>query len=250
MSERCRWRVADDYQKTPAAEVFSSLEKVFSITGERINSDSISSVTRVEIAGTGYYVKRYIWPGTGLRRLMGRSRVRAEWENMLFFHKTGIPAAKVAAYGLEKKSGWFIRGAIITEEFRNSKDLKTMANEQSGYLQDKEWVHNVIDQVANAAKTLHAHRFIHTDLKWRNILVTQEKSPRIALIDCPSGCFKIGRGLERGKIKDLACLDKVGRRFLSRTERLYFLKRYLSNENSGDMRFLIKKITHYFSGRD
>ena len=45
-------------------------------------------------------------------------------------------------------------------------------------------------------------------------------------IDCPAGGLKQGRALKRGKLIDLAFLDKLGRVYLSSTDQLRFYKRY------------------------
>ncbi|WP_252178056.1 lipopolysaccharide kinase InaA family protein [Endozoicomonas sp. 4G] len=96
------WTISKQYQNSPAANVFSTIDKVFDLKGETITDDELSDVIKVNVAGTNYNVKRYTSGGKGLRRYMGRSRIRAEWENMLLFHSFQIPAAKVVAYGEEK----------------------------------------------------------------------------------------------------------------------------------------------------
>ena len=77
---------------------------------------------------------------------------------------------------------------------------------------------------------MHQKKFIHNDLKWRNILVSPSDKDEVYIIDCPAGRLLAGPLLapffRRGVIKDLACLDKVGRQALSRTRRLRFYLRY------------------------
>lgn len=245
------WKVTNEYQNTSAEQAFSSLDKVFALVGEKITDDKLSNVHRVEIDGTGYYVKRYTQAGKGLRRFMGRSRIRAEWENMLFFHKIGVPAAKVVAYGEEKNIGAMTRGALITEEVKNTKDLKIMVSARSPHIRDRKWMEEVIKQVALITRALHSHRFIHTDLKWRNILVTQCDNPKVFLIDCPAGAIVFPFLFERGRIKDLACLDKVAKETLSKAQRLKFFLIYqqksLCEKND---KTIIKKINTFFLNRD
>ena len=241
------WTITPEYQTGNTLKAFSSIDRVFNLRGKQINDDKLSSVHRVEIDGVGYYVKKYIKAGKGVRRYLGRSRIRAEWENMLFFHELGIPAAKVVAYGEEKKFGVMTRGVLITEEVKNSKDLKTMVNEGSPKLSDRVWMRQVINQVATIARTLHDKKFIHTDLKWRNILVTQTEQPKVFLIDCPSGAIAKSFIFKRGRIKDLACLDKVGETSLSSTDRLRFFLRYSNSKSlSKKNKKLINSITNFF----
>ena len=91
------------------------------------------------------------------------------------------------AHGLERKAGAFVRGAMITREIPDSRDLADLANTASPLLQDRAWVQQVSLQVAYATRTMHQHRFTHNDLKWRNLLVDQHAN--VYLIDCPAGTF-------------------------------------------------------------
>lgn len=246
-----RWTVAPEYQNSSAADAFSNLDKVFALSGQPITGDALSNVHRVEVDGTGYYVKRYTKAGKGLRRYLGRSRIRAEWENMLFFHEIGVPAAPVVAYGEEKKHGVMTRGALITQEVENTWNLKMLVDQNLPQLYDRQWMGKVIPQVAHAAKTLHESGFIHTDLKWRNILVTKTVNPEIALIDCPAGMQMSGWLLRRNIIKDLACLDKVAKKVLSRSQRLSFYKQYSGmNRLTESDKIRIKKVQDFFEGRE
>ena len=246
-----QWTVTEEFRNSPAKKAFSSLDKVFSLAGQKITDDELSNVHKVRVEDTNYYVKRYTVAGKGLRRYLGRSRIRAEWENMLFFRTLGVPAAKVVAYGEEKNWGIMTRGAMITEEVKNTKDLLTMVNENSPLLRDRRWMNQVIKQVAEITRILHQNRFIHTDLKWRNILVTQEETPSVTLIDCPAGVITHSVFVKRGTIKDLACLDKVAKKVLSNTQRLrfYLLYRRIKSLNANDKAY-IRKVNTFFLNRE
>ena len=76
---------------------FGSLEAVFDLAGERVTKDAMSEVIRVERGGVIYYVKRYTGSGKGLRRYLGRPRVKAEWQNLKLFRRWGIPTAPIVA---------------------------------------------------------------------------------------------------------------------------------------------------------
>jgi len=82
------------------ADDFGNLEAVFALQGERLTRDPLSEVIRVERGGVNYYVKRYIGAGKGLRRYLGKPRVKSEWQNLKRFAKWGIPTADVVAWGL------------------------------------------------------------------------------------------------------------------------------------------------------
>lgn len=245
------WQLGHD--ASPAEmQAFGSLDAVFAAEGELVTSDPLSKVLRIAVAGKRYYVKRYTGSGKNpIRHWIGRPRVRAEWENLELFMALGIPTARVVARGLETHLGGFLRGALITEEIRNTHDLATLAKTSDPRLQDVRWVACVSEQVAAFTATLHANRFAHNDLKWRNILVSDDATPRVFFIDCPSGTKWIQPFFGYRRIKDLACLDKVAKHVLSRTQRLRFMLHYLGRKRlSKTDKHLIRKITSFFEGRE
>ena len=203
----------------------------------------------VEREGVCYYVKRYWGAGKGLRRYLGRPRVKAEWQNLKIFAKWGIPTAPIVAYGLERRAGAFVRGALITRELERTRDLALMANQGDARLRDAVWVEGVSRQLASATRVLHDHHFAHNDLKWRNLLVND--SGELFLIDCPTGSFWWGALLRYRIVKDLACLDKVASKVLSRSQRLRFYLQYRGRErlSVGDKR-RVRKIVKFFEGRE
>ncbi|HSX90824.1 MAG TPA: heptose kinase, partial [Pseudomonas sp.] len=83
------WILVDEYRALLAD--FGSLEAVFALQGERLTKDPLSEVIRIERDGVRYYVKRYWGAGKGLRRYLGRPRVKAEWQNLKNFAKWGVP---------------------------------------------------------------------------------------------------------------------------------------------------------------
>jgi hypothetical protein len=63
-----------------------------------------------------------------------------------------------------------------------------------------------------------------------NILVTQEsEKPQIYLIDCPAGQRWIGALRHYRLLKDIACLDKLAKQQLRRTQRMRFFLDYRNN---------------------
>ena len=255
------WTVTKVWHESAVKKAFSSLEQVFQINGKKITKDKLSEVILFKKAGKRFYIKKYTSAGKGLRKYLGKSRIRSEWENMLFFYQLCIPTANVVAYGEERKAGIFKKGALITEELKNTTDLAQVANRDSSKLKDPAWLYPVISQIAGIARKLHRNRFIHTDFKWRNILATDSKPPRIYLIDCPAGYqwpkLFCGKMVARGKIKDLACLDKVAKYNLSRTQRMRFYKLYLFGDIKANHTSLslnqknqLRCILHFFDGRE
>lgn len=241
------WTLAPEYRALSAD--FGSLEAVFAIEGERLTKDPLSEVVRIEREGVRYYVKRYWGAGKGLRRYVGRPRVKAEWQNLRHFAKWGIPTAPIVAHGLERRHGAFLRGALITRELEGTLDLAALANTGDVRLRDAAWVDCVSRQLARATRLMHDHRFTHNDLKWRNLLVNDEAE--LFFIDCPTGSFWWGPLLRYRVVKDLACLDKVAKRVLSRTQRLRFYLQYCgrSRLSNGDKRH-VRQVLKFFEGRE
>ncbi|WP_397377057.1 lipopolysaccharide kinase InaA family protein [Pseudomonas sp.] len=238
-----------DAQHQELAEDFGSLDAVFALRGEQVTKDSMSDVIRIERSGVRYYVKRYYSAGKGLRSFLGRPRVKAEWQNLKCFAKWGIATAPIVAYGLERCCGQFVRGALITRELANTQDMALLANVTDTRLLDPAWVDEVSAQLAQVTRILHDHHFTHNDLKWRNLLVNEHG--KLFLIDCPTGSFWWGPLLRYRIIKDLACLDKVAKYKLSRSQRLRFYLQYRGrcSLNASDKRRILK-ILRFFEGRE
>ncbi|CAE6948059.1 Heptose kinase [Pseudomonas marincola] len=242
------WRLSEG--ATPAeVQAFASLEAVFATQGREITRDPLSEVILCELDGQRYYIKRYLGAGKGLRRFIGRPRVKAEWQNLKHFIKWGVPTAPVVGFGLERKGWAFSRGALITRELPATEDMAQLAQRNAPCLRDGAWVATVSAQLADATRTLHEHNFAHNDLKWRNLLVNDAKE--LFLIDCPAGSFWWGPFLRYRIIKDLACLDKVAKYHLTRTQRLRFYLQYCGHDklDARDKKYLWR-IINFFEGRE
>lgn len=241
------WNLEPDYSHLAAD--FGSLEAIFALQGERITRDIVSELIRVERGGVQYYVKRYRQGGKGLRRYLGRPRIKAEWQNLKRFDKWGIPTAHVLAWGMERRCGFFERGAMVTRELPNTRDLAAIVHQQDPLLGDASWVRRISQQVAALTRKMHDHHFVHNDLKWRNLLV--DEAEQVFLIDCPSGAFWWGPLLRYRIDKDLACLDKVASQVLTRSQRLRFYLLYRGRQrlSDGDKR-RVRRILKFFEGRE
>lgn len=243
------WRVLPGIDPAAAAR-FADLDAVFALEGEIVAKDSTTRTVRVEVGGRRYYVKRYHGLGKKpLKRLLAKPRVHLEWENLQRFADWGIPTARLVACGLERQGGRFVRGALITAEIPGTTDLGRLARAHDPRLKSQSWRDGVSAQVADIARRLHGRRFVHGDLKWRNLLV--DAAGKVFLIDCPSGGFWWPPFLQYRIVKDLACLDKVAKRHLSRTQRLRFYLDYAQKKklDNADKR-RIRQIAGFFTGRD
>ncbi len=249
---RVGWQLDPAFARGAAARAFGSLDAVFALEGELVASDTMSEVLRLAIDGRRYYVKRYRRAAKNpLRRWLGRSRIRTEWENLRHFQAWGIPTAKVVAFGQERGVAGFSRGALVTAEIPHTTDLARMAATGDPRLADRRWVAHVSRQLATAARSMHSRRFAHNDLKWRNLLVDDGPQPTLFLIDCPSGEFWVPPFLEYRVVKDLACLDKVAKYHLSRTQRLRFYLDYAGRRRLAPAdKQRIRRILAFFEGRE
>lgn len=244
-----QWQVLPQVDAEAAAR-FASLDAVFALEGEIVARDSLSHTLRVAVGGRRYYVKRYHGLGKKpLRTLLATPRVALEWINLQRFAAWGIPTAQVVACGLERQGGRFRRGALITAEIPDATDLARLARAGDPRLKSQSWWHGVSTRIADITQRMHQHRFAHGDLKWRNLLV--DADGQVFLIDCPSGGFWRAPFLEYRIVKDLACLDKVARRTLSRTQRLRFYLGYARQPRLDPAaKRRIRRILRFFRGRD
>lgn len=228
---------------------FGSLDAVFALQGRRLTRDPLSEVILIERGGVNYYVKRYTGAGKGLRRYLGKPRVKSEWQNLKRFAKWGIPTAEVVAWGLERNGVAYHRGALITRELPNTEDLSALARSKDPRLSDRAWVNGISRQLAACTRAMHDRHFTHNDLKWRNLLVDDQH--RLFFIDCPNGAFWRSFMLRYRITKDLACLDKVAKYHLSATQRLRFYLQYRQRArlNASDKK-RIRHVISFFEGRE
>lgn len=235
-----------------AQQAFASLDDVFALEGESITTSSLCSVDKVSFNNEAFYVKRYRRGGEGLAEFVGISKARREWQNLQSFRDWGLPVAELAAYGEESALKVPRRGVVITKEIKQSSDLASLSKDNPEKFQDRSWIAAISRQVADATRVMHQNNFAHNDWKWRNILVVEgEAEPRVYMIDCPSGMTWFGPFFEYRRIKDLACLDKVGHYMLSRSQRLRFYLDYVQRSRlSAQDKKVIRKILAFFKGRD
>lgn len=207
---------------------FVSMDAVFRLNGEIISKGSQSEIFPHKIDGKTYYVKRY-FRTEGVASWLGFSRLRVEARNQRWFNKMKIAAARVVVYGEESVMTKTCRGVLITEGIEAVMDLAEIARNTPDKFKNTQWCKSVILDLASIVRTLHQNRFCHNDLHWRNILIQQYQEsdyPKVFLIDCPSGKHFIWPLLQYRKLKDLASMDKLAPKYLSKTQRLRFFLAY------------------------
>lgn len=226
----------------------SDFDRVLSLPVRIVSSDDVAQMGYIEL-DQAYYVKVYKHGGGLLRQLIGLGRFDRELANLQLFARLGIPTPKMISWGKRSSGPLLDKGSFTTIGLQGCHPLSELA--QSGKLQQYSvsWLKQVMQQVADYSRRLHDDGFFHVDLKWRNILV--DPSGKVYFIDCPSGYHPPTWYLPRAIIKDLACLDKVAKYQLSRSQRLYFYKRYTGTRKlSKADKKRIKRIVNFFKGRE
>lgn len=227
--------------------MFASLDQVFELAGASVSSGHLCHVIKVHIGDRDYFVKRYQTRGKHARKGLGRSRALAEYRNLAYFERKQIPVPRIVAWGSQRSLGLVRRGAIVTEGIPGAVDLQTLALAKPELFRDRAWVTHLLRAVAEYVRRIHADGFIHQDLKWRNILVVPEKTPKVYFIDCPSGGRTLCFWRKRLLVKDLANLDRLAAQYLSRTMRLRFYLWYRDQTTlkPEDKRFITKIVTFW-----
>jgi tRNA A-37 threonylcarbamoyl transferase component Bud32 len=250
--KKIEWHIIPQYQQTLLAKQLQSFNQAYHFKGEFITKSPLSQVYKIQLDNHSYYLKKYNISRKKIQRYLGQSKIKTEWQNLLWFQQLTIPVAKIVAYGQETK-GWVThRGLLITEELVNTQDLAEIAETNPKQLQQAQWWAAISQQIARAARILHQHRFAHNDFKWRNIMVDiNANPPKIYLIDCPSGMRWYPPFLAYRIIKDLACLDKKAKYVLSKKQRLAFYKDYAQCQKLTDKdKKRITQILQFFHNRE
>lgn len=246
------WHYDLSTDRPEAIEAFGDLYTAYALTGQYITQNSLCQVIRVELDGIGYFIKRYRRGSENPLALFAKSKARTEWSNLLRFAQWELPVARVVAWGELSILGIAGQGLVVTEEVAGATDLSVLAQNDSPLLHSYQWLDSVSRQLASATAVMHNHQFAHNDFKWRNILVSGTgEEPKITLIDCPSGRVWWRPLFEYRRIKDLACLDKVASKVLTRGRRLRF---YLYYQNAKSLvaadKAILNKVVSFFAGRE
>ena len=206
--------------------------------GRRVASSGTTEVREVEFNGTGsaqprvIFIKRYWFPTFASRwngalrgTLLGRSKVRREFDNLAWLRAHGFDAPLPVAWGEERSGGWLTRSLLISEGVPQplalSKFIRDTLPSRPASVRSE-----LIGRLAALTRRLHAQRFVHHDLFWRNIILTGESLDRFALIDAHKGRVWRAGAERRSRAADLAALDAPAPWFFRRTERLRFFLLY------------------------
>jgi hypothetical protein len=239
------WHIDPTCRDSDVGCCFATMEQVFELEGELVSRGPLNRLLRVELLDRVFYVKRYTGAGKGLRRYFGRSRVRAEWENLALFRELGIAVPRLVAWGEERNLRRFRRGAIVTEEVAGGIDMAHLLLGGDS-LPEREWRTAVNKSVARSLRMLHNRRFAHGDLKFRNVLTTRTLPPAVYFFDCPAGRRRYGPVFAHWQCRDLAQWDAEQAKVYSRSERLRFYMAYADKRRlTVEDRRMIARVLRY-----
>jgi hypothetical protein len=92
---------------------------------------------------------------------------------------------------------------------------------------------SLMDQLADQLRWMHGKNFCHGDLRWENILIrpTPREDFEFFLINALRG-KRVWAWWKRPRLRarDLAGIDAISGEFLSRADKIRFIKRYLQAE--------------------
>jgi serine/threonine protein kinase len=168
----------------------------------------------------GHRLAAFFLPSAAMRSLAGAlTLLRAEYD-------TAKPVAAVEY----RRRGVLIKSLYFSEEVRGAKTVDTFWRENLVRLRAAEGYRKrraFLRALAHLLKSLHKQRLYHNDLKASNILIRKEQpaGELFSLIDLQGlkRCLYVSK---RRRIKNLAQLGRTLGRFLSHSEKLFFLNEY------------------------
>ena len=140
----------------------------------------------------------------------------------------GVSVPEPLAVLVTRVGGLFCRFTVIAREVENAQDLLTVASTPSTARKRE-----LVDRVADEMRRLHESGVYHADLTMKNILMSGSS---VYIIDLDKAMLSSTRD-ERLDMMNLSRLNRsvvklLGPRgFVSRTDKLRFLRRYLGGRN-------------------
>lgn len=233
--------VAPGWEDFLRSRGLSSVEAVYRLAGGQVVTRSGSTEVRCIDLEDGettrtVFVKKYwapsrrqLWSGALRGTLLGHSKVRREFNNLVRLRAWGFDAPSPVAYGEERRAGWLVRSFLITEGVPDPLPLDVFIRDFMS-LQPAPQRHRtrreLIQRLADYTRRLHDHQFVHHDYFWRNILLSASSLEHFWLTDSHKGRVWLPGTQARSRAKDLAALDAPAARFFRRTERLRFFLGY------------------------
>lgn len=219
--------------------------------GEVISTDrkqEKNAVRRIEITCQGkprvFYLKLYwnylfekIWNRAFRGSLVGRSMVRAEYENLEKLAGWGFRVPQLVAWGDHRFAGGVIHAFIITEEIPQAMGVDFLASDwfdQQGKAVREQKKAELITEVARAVKCMHEHGFEHHDLFLRNMMVSGQDMSKLYMMDAPRAYIWPAFVMRKRRSFDLATLDAAATEAFTRSQRMRFMHIYLGHQRLTD----------------
>ncbi len=253
--------IKPDYRELLKSVDLDTIQGVLrSKLGEVISTDikqEKNSVKRVEITYEGkprvFYLKLYwnylfekIWARAFRGSLVGRSMVRAEYENLEKLAECGLRVPQLVAYGDHRFAGGVIHAFIITEEIPQAMGVDYLAHEwfsQQTKEVRRQKQAELIDEVARAVRQMHEHGFEHHDLFLRNMMVSAQDMSLLYMMDAPRGYFWPQFIMRKRRTFDLATLDAAATQGFTRSQRMRFMHIYLGCDRlTGEGKQLVRQV--------
>ncbi|HXG61975.1 MAG TPA: lipopolysaccharide kinase InaA family protein [Planctomycetota bacterium] len=191
-----------------------------------------SAVRELRLPQGRFFLKVYAYSGLWrLRTLFIVSRARREYRNLLRLAELGFDVPEPLAYGQERTLGFVSVSFLLTRAVEPAVGLRDLADRPGSApfaLPGTAERRALLSDFARTLRRAHdAGFFIHT-LRAKNLLLGR-RDGRWALhvLDVPfAGIWRYRIFRRAGRVRDLACLMRVGRMLLSRTDRMRFARAY------------------------
>ena len=261
---RERVHVEPEYQTLMREAGLDSVRAVFETEqGELLVNQGAGSkddVSRIRIEDEGkvrtFYVKRF-WnrrfsniKTRALRgSLVGRSLMRAEFENIQFLGRIGLNIPRLVGYGEQRFCGGLVNTYMITEEIPNAMGVDSLVHQWLGKQpkdKQREVKDGLVTSIASAVKTMHANGFEHHDLFLRNLIVTDHNMANLYVFDCPRAWIWPAFIMKKRRKIDLAMLDAGATVAFSPMQRMRFVHHYLGCKRlSADDKAFVREVLEY-----
>jgi tRNA A-37 threonylcarbamoyl transferase component Bud32 len=180
-----------------------------------------------------YFKRERLNPVGRLRYWLRPSRNRVEVFACRQLELLDIPVPMVLGFGERRCCGALLDAFVVTLEVPGALDLRQYLEMHWARLpaaDRKRVFRRISGKLIEQLRVVHASRFFHQDLKWRNLLlqITGEGTA-LYWIDAPRAKFRRWRH-HRGVVLDLSALARVAVFVSSRFERMRFLRAYLGSD--------------------
>ncbi len=201
--------------------------------GEVVARSGTTVTRRLRMEGPGggeFYLKQYRYAGPRWRHRFRRSKDAIEARNYaLLRDRCGVCVPQVVAHG-SRRAGWRLLDAfILTRGVCGAVPLERWWREQSADAGRAAAALRTIERWAEVIARMHRAGVFHVDLQWRNLLVRPgAPAAELFVLDSARGGRRRSPWMRNhATVRDLSGLEKSARRYLTRTQRLRWLRAYL-----------------------